>query len=142
LGSRDPAYLTLSKIGNEFSIFVLENEKEEVIENIIDALGDASENDLQKLLVEINSFINNTRLWKLKGYTLNELNSKYNNTFIPNIGRNDTCICGSGKNIKSVVDLRLFSYLLGNCDLEKLSIYYIVLFQYKSNKIQIFLQKG
>ncbi|MGH4124266.1 MAG: SEC-C metal-binding domain-containing protein [Clostridium sp.] len=79
---------------------IQENEKEEVIENIIDALREASGNDLQKLLVEINSFINNTRLWKLKGYTLNELNSEYNNTSTPKIGRNDACTCGSGKKYK------------------------------------------
>jgi len=79
---------------------IQENEREEVIENIIDALGDASENDFQELLVEINSFINNTRLWRLKGYTLNELNSEYINTSTPKIGRNDPCICGSGKKYK------------------------------------------
>ncbi|MBZ9686830.1 SEC-C domain-containing protein [Clostridium estertheticum] len=81
---------------------IQENEKEEVIENIIVALGEASGNDLQKLLVEINSFINNTRLWRLKGYTLNELSSEYknNNNSTPKIGRNDTCICGSGKKYK------------------------------------------
>jgi len=79
---------------------IQENEKEEVIEDIVDALGDASENDLQKLLVEFNSFINNTRLWKLKGYTFNELNSEDNNTSSPKIGRNDPCICGSGKKYK------------------------------------------
>lgn len=78
---------------------IQENEKEEVLENIVGAL-EASENDIKKLLVEINSFINNTRLWRLKGYTLNELNSKFNNTSTPNIGRNDTCICGSGKKYK------------------------------------------
>ena len=79
---------------------IQENEKEEVVENIIGALGDVSENDLQKFLVEINSFINNIRLWRLKGYTLNELNSEYNNSATPKIGRNDTCICGSGKKYK------------------------------------------
>lgn len=79
---------------------IQENEKEEVIENIIDAAGDVSESELQKLLVEINSFINNTRLWRLKGYTLNELNSEHNNTSTPKIGRNDPCICGSGKKHK------------------------------------------
>ncbi|GCD11594.1 SEC-C metal-binding domain-containing protein [Clostridium tagluense] len=79
---------------------IQENEKEEVIENILDTLREASENDLQKLLVEINSFINNTRLWRLKGYTLNELNSGDNNTSTPKIGRNDACICGSGKKYK------------------------------------------
>lgn len=79
---------------------IQENEREEVIENIIYAAGDVSENDLQKLLVEINSFINNTRLWRLKGYTLNELNSEHSNTSTPKIGRNDPCICGSGKKYK------------------------------------------
>lgn len=79
---------------------IQENEKEEVIENIIEALGEASGNDLQKLLVEINSFLNNIRLWRLKGYTLNELNSEDNNTSTPKIGRNDPCICGSGKKYK------------------------------------------
>ncbi|MBU3112663.1 SEC-C metal-binding domain-containing protein [Clostridium lacusfryxellense] len=79
---------------------IQENEREEVIENIIDALEDISETDLQKLLVEINSFINNTRLWRLKGYTFNELNSEHNNNSTPKIGRNDLCICGSGKKYK------------------------------------------
>jgi uncharacterized protein YchJ len=79
---------------------IQENEKEEVIENIVDAAGDVSESELQKLLVEINSFINNTRLWRLKGYTLNELNSEHNNTSTTKIGRNDPCICGSGKKYK------------------------------------------
>jgi uncharacterized protein YchJ len=78
---------------------IQENEKEEVIENILDALGDVSESDLQKLLIEINGFINNTRLWRLKGYTFNELNSQENNS-TPKIGRNDPCICGSGKKYK------------------------------------------
>jgi catalase len=45
---------------------IQQNEKEEVIENIIDAAGDVSESEVQKLLVDINSFINNTRLWRLK----------------------------------------------------------------------------
>jgi hypothetical protein len=74
-----------------FNLYVdiQQNEKEEVIEN-----------DLQKLLVEINSFLNNTRLWRLKGYTLNEFNLEYNNTSTPKTGRNDTCICGSGKKYK------------------------------------------
>ncbi|WP_298846010.1 SEC-C metal-binding domain-containing protein [Clostridium sp.] len=79
---------------------IQENEREEVVENIIDALGDISENELQKFLVEINNFINNTRLWRLKGYTLNELNSEHNNTSTPKIGRNDLCTCGSGKKYK------------------------------------------
>ncbi|HEY8890800.1 MAG TPA: SEC-C metal-binding domain-containing protein [Clostridium sp.] len=79
---------------------IQENEKEDVVENIVGALGDVSENDIQELLVEINSFINNIRLWRLKGYTLNELNSEYNNSATPKIGRNDTCICGSGKKYK------------------------------------------
>ncbi|MCB2340468.1 SEC-C metal-binding domain-containing protein [Clostridium estertheticum] len=80
---------------------IQENEREEVLDNIIGALGDISENDLQKLLVEINSFINNTRLWRLKGYTFNELNSEdNNNNSTPKIGRNDLCICGSGKKYK------------------------------------------
>ncbi|MBW9152928.1 SEC-C metal-binding domain-containing protein [Clostridium estertheticum] len=79
---------------------IQENEREEVLDNIIGALGDISENDLQKFLVEINSFINNTRLWRLKGYTFNELNSEDNNTSTPKIGRNDLCICGSGKKYK------------------------------------------
>ncbi len=79
---------------------IQENDKEEVIENIMDTLRDVSGNDLQKLLAEINSFINNTRLWRLKGYTLNELNSEDNNTSTPKIGRNDPCICGSGKKYK------------------------------------------
>ena len=79
---------------------IQENEREEVIENIIDALGEASENDLQELLVEINSFINNTRLWRFKGYTLNELNSEENSNLTPKIGRNEPCICGSGKKYK------------------------------------------
>ncbi|MFT5875379.1 MAG: hypothetical protein ACI8WT_004370 [Clostridium sp.] len=78
---------------------IQENEREEVIENIIDSLEDISEKDLQEFLVEINSFINNTRLWTLKGYTLNELNSEHNNT-TTKIGRNDPCICGSGKKYK------------------------------------------
>ena len=50
--------------------------------------------------IEINNFINNTRLWRLKGYTLNELNSEHNNTSTPKIGRNDLCTCGSGKKYK------------------------------------------
>ncbi|MBU3161426.1 SEC-C domain-containing protein [Clostridium frigoris] len=79
---------------------IQENEKAEVIENIIGAVGEVIENDLQKFLVEINSFINNTRLWRLKGYTFNELNSEDNNTSTPKIGRNDLCICGSGKKYK------------------------------------------
>jgi len=92
---------------------IQENEKEEVIENIIDTLREASENDLQKLLVEINSFINNTRLWKLKGYTLNELNPKYNNTSTPNIGRNDICICGSGKKYKKCCGSKVIQLPIG-----------------------------
>ncbi|MBU3189610.1 SEC-C domain-containing protein [Clostridium bowmanii] len=79
---------------------IQENEKEEVIENILYALGEAGENDLEKLLVEINSFLNNIRLWRLKGYTLNELNSEHNNASTPKIGRNDLCMCGSGKKYK------------------------------------------
>ncbi|MCB2288569.1 SEC-C domain-containing protein [Clostridium sp. CS001] len=79
---------------------IQESEKEEVIEDILDALGEVSGNELEKLLVEINSFINNTRLWKLKGYTLNEFNSMNNNDSTPKIGRNDPCICGSGKKYK------------------------------------------
>ncbi|MGV8981061.1 SEC-C metal-binding domain-containing protein [Clostridium sp.] len=79
---------------------IQENEKEEIIENIIATLREASGNDIEKLLVEINSFLNNTRLWRLKGYTLNELNLDHNSTSTPKIGRNDPCICGSGEKYK------------------------------------------
>ena len=79
---------------------IQESEKEEVIEDIVDGLEQVSEEEFQNLLVEINSFIDNTRLWRLKGYTLKELNSEHNNTSTPKIGRNDPCICGSGKKFK------------------------------------------
>ena len=79
---------------------IQESDKEEILEDIVDGLEEVSENELQKLLIEINSFIDNIRLWKLKGYTLKELNSEHNNTSIPKIGRNDPCICGSGKKYK------------------------------------------
>jgi uncharacterized protein YchJ len=79
---------------------IQESEKEEVIEDIVDGLKEVSENEFQKLLAEINRFIDNTRLWRLKGYTLAELNSEHNNTSTTKIGRNDPCICGSGKKYK------------------------------------------
>ena len=81
--------------------------------NTLNVFGEVGEKELQKLLVEINSFINNTRLWRLKGYTLNELNSDYNNTSTPKIGRNDPCNCGSGKKYKKCCGSKVIELPVG-----------------------------
>lgn len=92
-------YIDMLVINLYFNI--QENESEELIESIVDSFGNIGDDELTNLLGELNNFINNTRLWRLKGYTLKELNSNNNkNTSAVKIGRNASCVCGSGKKYK------------------------------------------
>ncbi|WP_252229861.1 SEC-C metal-binding domain-containing protein [Clostridium sp. ZBS15] len=119
----DSKFIYKSKFGKSFfkeftSIF--EIEKEMVYQIMDDLSFDIQDNDIDdtinSLLELINAnnlelrtyvkgvatkFLSNIRLWKYKGATINEISGKVIEVKPKvTIGRNDPCICGSGKKYK------------------------------------------
>ncbi|MBW6410484.1 SEC-C domain-containing protein [Clostridium sp. YB-6] len=89
------------QIMNDLSFDIQDNEPNEAIKGLLDLINSDNNNLKNYIEVITNKFINNIRLWRYKGATINEINGK-NNTVKSEktVGRNDPCICGSGKKYK------------------------------------------
>ena len=84
-------------------IIAIKNEmpEDEAIENFLQAYEIESEEEKNIFKDELREYAKTTRRWTLKGYSEGEI--KKNEQRIVNevkIGRNDPCICGSGKKYK------------------------------------------
>lgn len=75
-------------------------EPEKVVELLCSDIELDKSEDVIKLEKIIRKTVNNTRLWRLKGKKLSEVNPGLNEELLKKIGRNDPCICGSGKKYK------------------------------------------
>lgn len=73
------------------------------VEELLEELTEQFEND-EELKVQMynifKKFLGNIRLWKYRGATINEINGEEEEPKKISIGRNDPCICGSGKKYK------------------------------------------
>ncbi|GAA0078179.1 SEC-C metal-binding domain-containing protein [Clostridium sp. CTA-5] len=89
------------QIMSDLSFDVQDNEPSKAIKGLLDLINSDNNNLKNYIEVITNKFINNIRLWRYKGATINEINGK-NNTVKSekSVGRNDPCICGSGKKYK------------------------------------------
>lgn len=78
-----------------------EMEMQEAIDNFLEAYEIQSDEERNIFVHELELFAKSIRKWSLKGYTQDEvekLKARVVNTV--KIGRNDPCICGSGKKYK------------------------------------------
>jgi len=118
-------YLKRSSIGKKFikgisSLFVADKDdivehmntlaldiqyrnSKEILNDVLMGIQENIEKEDETIVCNvINKLIKNIRLWKYKGATINE--KEGNNTKIinkKNVGRNDSCPCGSGKKYKN-----------------------------------------
>ena len=91
----------LQAIMDDLSIDIQENEVNESIDKILDVMEVDEENVRNVAANLMSKFANKIRIWKYKGYSINDikaLKSTVKNEI--NIGRNEPCICGSGKKYK------------------------------------------
>ncbi|MEG1254944.1 SEC-C metal-binding domain-containing protein [Clostridium sp.] len=73
----------------------------EIVEEFLSGVEVDSEVYKNIIINEVESFLNNTPQWMLKGYTLRELQTKEQQVESKDkVGRNDPCPCGSGKKYK------------------------------------------
>ena len=84
-------------------IIAIKNEmsKEEAIECFLEAYEIESEEEKEIFKYELEIFAKSIKRWTLKGNSENEI--KKNEQRVVNeskIGRNDPCVCGSGKKYK------------------------------------------
>lgn len=81
---------------------IQENECEEVINEMLEQLEEDSREAQDFICNSLSRFLGNVRLWRLRGSTINdkkgELVSKEKQKAV---GRNEPCICGSGKKYKN-----------------------------------------
>lgn len=91
----------LQAIMDDLSIDIQENEVNESVDKILDVM-EVDEDNVRNVAGNLMSkFANKVRMWKYKGYSINDikaLKSTVKNEI--NIGRNEPCICGSGKKYK------------------------------------------
>jgi len=91
----------LQAIMDDLSIDIQENEIDVSIDRILDAM-EVEENDVRYVAGNLmNKFANKVRMWKYKGHSINDIKSLESTIKKElNIGRNELCICGSGKKYK------------------------------------------
>ena len=78
-----------------------EVEKAEAIDIFLQAYEIQSDEEREIFIYELELLAKSIRKWSLKGYTENEIEKA--NARVVNevkVGRNDPCICGSGKKYK------------------------------------------
>ena len=79
------------------------NIQEKGLEELLEELTEQFESD-EELKVQMynifKKFLCNIRLWKYRGATINEINGEEEQFKKISIGRNDPCVCGSGKKYK------------------------------------------
>lgn len=80
---------------------VQELEPSEAVEKMIELINIDNEDIRIVASKMMNKFVNKIRLWKLKGISTNDAKaSAISETASKVVGRNDPCICGSGKKYK------------------------------------------
>lgn len=79
---------------------IQENDFEDVIDEILDQLEDDSKDIKDFMLNSVGKFLQNIRLWKLKGANINENRIAFKDNKKPP-KRKDPCPCGSGKKYKN-----------------------------------------
>lgn len=87
---------------NEF-IIAIKNEQEidEAVSCFLSAYEIQSDEERRILSMELIKLSKTIRKWSLKGYTENEIEQKNRNLATNSkVGRNDPCVCGSGKKYK------------------------------------------
>lgn len=78
-----------------------EVEKEEAIDIFLEAYEIQSDEEREIFTYELDLFAKSIRKWSLKGYTENEVEKEQARVVNEvKVGRNDPCICGSGKKYK------------------------------------------
>lgn len=92
----------LSQELDEFVVAIKNEQKiDEAVSCFLSAYEIGSDEERALLGAELVKLAKSTRKWSLKGYTENEIEQKNrNNNTSVKIGRNDPCICGSGKKYK------------------------------------------
>ncbi len=74
---------------------------DEIIDDILGTDNSNNENVKEFVYVSVGKLLRNIRLWKYKGETINErVKSKIEAEKKTTVGRNEPCICGSGKKYK------------------------------------------
>ncbi|WP_315071366.1 SEC-C metal-binding domain-containing protein [uncultured Clostridium sp.] len=74
---------------------------DEIIDDILGIDNSNNENVKEFVYVSVGKLLRNIRLWKYKGATINErVKSKIEAEKKTTVGRNEPCICGSGKKYK------------------------------------------
>ncbi|AOR22510.1 SEC-C metal-binding domain-containing protein [Clostridium taeniosporum] len=89
------------QIMDDLSFDIQDNNIDETINSLLELIN-ADNIELRNYIKGLaNKFLSNIRLWKYKGATLNEINGKDKEVKTKiTVGRNDPCICGSGKKYK------------------------------------------
>lgn len=90
----------LSLLLYDFYAITQVEDVEKVVELLCSDIELDNAEDTKKLEKLIRSTINSTRLWRLKGYKLKELYPELNEEEPKKVGRNEPCLCGSGKKYK------------------------------------------
>lgn len=86
---------------DELSIEIQENEIDESIDLILKEMNVDDENIRSTVGSMMIKFANKVRMWRYKGNTINDMKALNSNVKKQiTIGRNDPCICGSGKKYK------------------------------------------
>lgn len=95
------------------------NIQEKDLEELLEELTEQFESDKELKVQMYNifkKFLCNIRLGKYRGATINEINGEEEQPKKISIGRNDPCVCGSGKKYKNCCGkngnvIKLFSLL-------------------------------
>ncbi|NFT44610.1 zinc chelation protein SecC, partial [Clostridium botulinum] len=89
------------QIMDDLSFDIQDNDIDDTISSLLELIN-ANNLELRNHVKNIaTKFLSNIRLWKYKGATINEMNGNIieaKSKLI--IGRNDPCVCGSGKKYK------------------------------------------
>lgn len=84
-------------------IIAIKNEmdKEEAIENFLEAYEIESDEEKEIFIYELTILAENIKRWSLKGYSEDEIKKEEQRVVnVVKIGRNEPCVCGSGKKYK------------------------------------------
>lgn len=96
---------TLSELTEALAIDIQDKDMEEILDEILESLGEADKNNQEArdaIVSIVGKFIRNIRLWKYRGATINEkVGNAIKEEKKRTVGRNEPCICGSGKKYKN-----------------------------------------
>lgn len=85
----------------DLAIDVQECDPAEAVDNIIKLINIDNEEVRFVASKMMNKFVNKIRLWRLKGASINDIKANViSEVSSKTVGRNDPCICGSGKKYK------------------------------------------